>query len=49
MYEAYFTTLERRAVRFENVASKLEDEDKRGDIGHRHRASERDTDAPGAD
>lgn len=29
MYEAYFTTLERLAVRFENVASKLEAEDKR--------------------
>jgi hypothetical protein len=25
MYEAYFTTLERQAVRFENVAAKLED------------------------
>ena len=29
MCEAYFTTLERRAVQFEKVASKLEDEDKR--------------------
>ena len=29
MYEAYFTTLESQAVRFEIVASKLEDEDKR--------------------
>lgn len=29
MYEAYFTTLERQAVRFETVASKLEDEEKR--------------------
>ncbi len=29
MYEAYFATLEKQAVRFETVASKLEDEDKR--------------------
>ena len=29
MYEAYFATLEKQAVRFETVASKVEDEDKR--------------------
>jgi len=29
IYEAYFTALERQAMRFENVASKLEDQDKR--------------------
>jgi len=28
MYEAYFTTLERQAVRFETVALKLDSEDK---------------------
>jgi hypothetical protein len=28
IYETYFTTLERQAVRFENVASMLKDEDK---------------------
>ena len=28
MYEAYFATLEKQAVRFENVASNLEAEDK---------------------
>ena len=29
MHEAYFVTLERQAMRFETVASKLEDDDKR--------------------
>lgn len=29
MYEASFTNLERQAVRFEDVASKLQDEDRR--------------------
>jgi hypothetical protein len=29
MYEAYFATLEKQAVRFANVASNLEGEDKR--------------------
>ena len=28
MYEAYFTTLEKHAVRLENIAAKLKDEDK---------------------